>query len=148
MHHCANLVGESSDLTMTSEGWRVPTKRVKSTRTKTRAGNRQFVGNNEFEAIAGQNRDKKTRQDKTRQDKTRQDKTRQDKTRQDKTRQDKTRQDRTRQDRSIVRFDCDGDARASREGCEKETQGIHRTGVKVGQKTRKDARRTRTSWGF
>ena len=38
-------------------------KRVKSTCIRTRAGNRQFVCNNNFEATAEQHRDKKTKQD-------------------------------------------------------------------------------------
>ena len=38
---------------MASEEWQVPVKRVTSTCIKTRAGNRQFVCNNRFEAIAG-----------------------------------------------------------------------------------------------
>ena len=44
----------------------MPMKRVKSTCVKTRTGNRQFVRNNKFEAIAEQDHDKKTRQDRRR----------------------------------------------------------------------------------
>ena len=55
---------ESPDLKITSEEWQVPLKRVKSTCTKTRAGSRQFVCNNKFEAIAEQSHDKKTKQDR------------------------------------------------------------------------------------
>ena len=52
---------EAPDLQIASEEWQVPMKRVKSTCIKTRAGNRQLVCNNKFEAIAEQNHDKKTK---------------------------------------------------------------------------------------
>ena len=59
---------ESPDWKMTSENWQVPMKRVKSTGIKTRAGNRQIMCNNEFEAIAERNRDKKTKRDRSSKD--------------------------------------------------------------------------------
>ena len=45
--------------TESSDQWHVSVKRVKSTRVKTRTGNRQFVCNNKFEAIDEQDQDKK-----------------------------------------------------------------------------------------
>ena len=57
---------ESPDLKITSEEWQVPMKRLKSTCLKTITGNRQFVLNNNFEAIAEQDHDEKTRQDRRR----------------------------------------------------------------------------------
>ena len=53
---------ESPDLKITSEEWQVQMRRVKSTRVKTRAGNRQSACNNKLEAIAEQDHDRKTGQ--------------------------------------------------------------------------------------
>ena len=50
---------QSPDRKMASEEWQVPMKRVKSTGIKTGEGNRQFVCNSKFEAIAEQNRAKR-----------------------------------------------------------------------------------------
>ena len=74
LHQCTTLVDElrrkktpeteSPDLKRTSEEWQVPMKRVESTCVKTRAGSRQFMGSNKFEAIAEQHHDTTTRQDR------------------------------------------------------------------------------------
>ena len=45
--------------TESSDQWHVSVKRVKSTRVKTRTGNRQFVCNNKFEAIDEQDQDRR-----------------------------------------------------------------------------------------
>ena len=56
----------------------------------------------------------------------------------------------TKRDRKLVRFDlrfdCDSDAPTPHGGREEERELKTRSGVKMGQKTQKDARRTRTSW--